>query len=265
MQKEFSYLLPKVNELCYNVGKWILEARQNFSTQDIEVKTKNSLVSYVDRTAEEKLIESLQKMLPEAGFLAEEGTVIKNNPELQWIIDPLDGTTNFIHNLPVYAVSIGLEHEGKVVLGVVYDIPRDDLYYAVKGQGAYCNKNPIHVSSTTRIEEALIATGFPYSAFSYVEQYLKVFKSFMLQSRGIRRLGSAALDLCYLAKGRFDGFFEYNLSPWDVAGGVIIIQEAGGIISTFEGDENYVHGRSITGACTEILHHKMLEILSLWD
>ncbi len=264
MQKDFSYLLPQVTELCHETGKWIAQARQTFSPQDIEVKEKNSLVSYVDRTAEEKLTETLYKLLPEAGFLAEEGTTIKNNAELQWIIDPLDGTTNFIHNLPVYAISIGLEYEGKTVLGVVYDIPHDEMYYAAQGKGAFCNREKIRVSATTEISDALIATGFPYSAFGYMKQYLKVFEPFMMQSRGIRRLGSAALDLCYLAKGRFQGFFEYNLSPWDVAGGVIIIQEAGGILSTFDGKENYVHGRSIVGACTHELHTKMLEILSLW-
>lgn len=264
MQKNFSSLLPQVAQLCYDVGKWIVQARYNFSKQDIEVKEKNSLVSYVDRTAEEKLIETLYKLLPEAGFLAEEGTTIKNNPELQWIIDPLDGTTNFIHDVPAYAISVGLEYEGKIVLGVVYDIPHDEIYTAAQGTGAFCNKEQIHVSVTTQISDALLATGFPYSAFSYMKNYLNVFEPFMMQSRGIRRLGSAALDLCYLAKGRFEGFFEYNLSPWDVAGGVVIIQEAGGILSTFDNTQNYVHGRSIVGACTRELHTKMLEILSLW-
>lgn len=264
MQKDFSYLLPQIIEVCHQTGKWIAQARRSFSVQDIEVKERNSLVSYVDRTAEEKLIETVHKLLPDAGFLAEEGTSIKHNPELQWIIDPLDGTTNFIHDVPMYAISIGLEYEGKIVLGVVYDIPHDEMYYAAQGKGAFCNKEQIKVSSTTQISDALIATGFPYSAFGYIKQYFNVFEPFMLQSRGIRRLGSAALDLCFLAKGRFEGFFEYNLSPWDVAGGVVIIQEAGGILSTFDGKENYVHGRSIVGACTPELHQKMMEILSLW-
>lgn len=264
MKKDFSYLLPQVIDLCKETGKWMTQARHNFSRQDVEIKEKNSLVSYVDRIAEEKIIETLHKLLPESGFLAEEGTLVKNNPELQWIIDPLDGTTNFIHDIPMYAISIGLEYEGKMVLGVVYDIPHDEMYSASAGNGAFCNKEKIRVSSTVQIHEALIATGFPYSAFNYMKQYLNVLEPFMLQSRGIRRLGSAALDLCYLAKGRFEGFFEYNLSPWDVSGGVVIIQEAGGILSTFEGEENYVHGRSIVGACTPSLHQKMLDILSLW-
>ncbi|MCS7075060.1 MAG: inositol monophosphatase [Bacteroidia bacterium] len=264
MAKDFSYLLARVIELCKNVGTWIAQTRPEFSKENIEIKEKNSLVSYVDRNAEEKLIDALHKILPEAGFLAEEGTFVKQNPELQWIIDPLDGTTNFIHDLPMYAISVGLECEGKIVLGVVYDIPHDEMYYAAQGKGAFCNQTQIHVSNTQLIEDALIATGFPYTAFGYMKQYLNVFEPFMRQSRGIRRLGSAALDLCYLAKGRFDGFFEYNLNPWDVAGGVIIIQEAGGILSTFNNQDNYVHGHSIVGACTSELHQKMLQILSLW-
>lgn len=264
MVRDFSHLLFNVVELCKDVGLWIAQTRPHFSKEDIEIKEKNSLVSYVNRNAEERLIEGLHKILPEAGFLAEEGTTSKNNPELQWIINTLDGTTNFIHDLPMYAISVGLEYEGKMVLGVVYDIPHDEMYYAAKGKGAFCNQMRIHVSHTKLIEDALIATGFPYTAFGYMKQYLNVFEPFMRQSRGIRRLGSAALDLCYLAKGRFDGFFEYNLSPWDVAGGVAIIQEAGGILSTFDNQDNYVHGRSIVGACTPELHQKMLEILSLW-
>lgn len=218
------------------------------SQTDIEVKALNSLVTYVDKTAEEFLVAQLKKILPEATFLTEENTIPTAKGEWQWIIDPLDGTTNFIHQVPVFGISVALLHNNEIVLGVVKEVNRNELFYASKGNGAYLNGNKISVSSAHKLSESLIATGFPYYDFDYLQAYLQTLSFLMTNTRGIRRLGSAAIDLCYTACGRFDAFFEYALSPWDVAGGAIILQEAGGIVSDFNGGNNWLHGKQIIAA-----------------
>lgn len=245
--------------MCENVcisakeaGKFIKTERINFQTEAVEVKSFNQLVSYVDKGAEEILVQALKNILPEAGFITEEKTIATEEKEFMWIIDPLDGTTNFIHNLPVYSVSIGLVNRGKVILGVVYEINHDEMFYAWSGGGAWMNGQRIGVKQNAELGKALLATGFPYYDFKIMDQYLDALKYFMKNTQGMRRMGSAAVDLAYTACGRFDGFFEYGLSPWDVAGGICIIQEAGGIISDFGGGEDYLFGKSIIGASTAI-------------
>jgi myo-inositol-1(or 4)-monophosphatase len=221
------------------------EERKSFDTTQIETKGLHDLVSYVDRTSERRIIAGLQEVLPESGFIAEEGTSTKRGERYNWIIDPLDGTTNFIQGVPVYAVSIGLLDGDELVLGVVYEVGREECFYAWKDGGAFLNGKPIHVSERDNIQDALLATGFPYSDFSRMEEYMEFLKWSMTNSRGVRRLGSAATDLAYVACGRFDAFWEYDLKPWDVAAGALIVKEAGGVVTDFSGGENYLFGKEI--------------------
>jgi myo-inositol-1(or 4)-monophosphatase len=230
--------------------------------QDIITKELNSLVTYVDKESEKILVKELHTLLPEAAFLTEENTIEQQEGEWQWIIDPLDGTTNFIHQVPVFAISVGLKHRDEMVLGVVYELNRNECFYAVKGGGAYLDGNKIFVSQTARLSDSLIATGFPYYDFHLLESYLQLFQKLMTSTRGIRRLGSAAIDLCFTACGRFDAYFEYSLSPWDVAAGALILQEAGGRVYDFNGGNNWLFGRQIVG-CTPGIEKELLELLKL--
>lgn len=202
---------------------------------DIITKSRNSLVSYVDQTAEEMLVRGLSQILPEAGFITEEGTVNQKTSEYTWIIDPLDGTTNFLQQIPVYSVSIGLTYRNQLVLGIVSDVEQHEMFYAWKGGGAWCNGHPIRVSERTQISDAVVATGFPYAASDVIPQLTKIFEYFLKNGKGIRRLGSAAIDLAYVACGRFDIYYETTLNPWDIAAGILLVEEAGGKVSDFEG------------------------------
>jgi len=204
--------------LCHEVGAFIRYEGQNFDRSKIEIKGHNDLVSYVDKTAEERLVAGLQKILPEAGFITEEGTADHEGQEQVWVIDPLDGTTNFTHSLPPFAVSVGLLRENAPVLGVVYEVGADEMFSAAQGQGALLNGKPIRVTEHTTLAEGLMATGFPYTDFDWIDKYMAVMQAFMGKTQGVRRFGSAATDLAYVACGRYEGFFEYNLNPWDVAG-----------------------------------------------
>ncbi len=215
---------------------------------DIETKALNSLVTYVDKEAEKILVNELQPIIPEATFLTEENTVIQSEGEWQWIVDPLDGTTNFIHQVPVFGISVGLKYRDDIVVGVVYELNRNELFYAARDKGAFLNGKRISVSQTTQLANSLIATGFPYYDFDLLDNYLNVFQELMTNTHGIRRLGSAAIDLCFTACGRFDAFFEYSLSPWDVAAGALILKEAGGEIHDFKGGNNWLYGRQILGS-----------------
>lgn len=212
---------------------------------DVEVKSLNSLVTYVDKEAEKILVNELKNCLPQATFITEENTIEQQQGEWQWIIDPLDGTTNFIHQVPVFCISVALKYRDEIVVGVVYELNRNELFYASKNKGAFLNGNKIQVSTTQSMSESLIATGFPYYDFDFIDTYLSFFKHLMTTTRGIRRLGSAAVDLCYIACGRFDAYFEYALSPWDVAAGALIVQEAGGVVADFKGENNWLFGREI--------------------
>ncbi|MCJ8163815.1 inositol monophosphatase [Pontibacter sp. E15-1] len=241
-------LSNNLNIIARKVGAYIKNEGSTFDRSRIEMKGFNDLVSYVDKQAEKQLVEALRQLLPEAGFITEEGTDTTRGDRYNWIIDPLDGTTNFTHTLPIYCVSVGLLDGDEVVVGVVYDPGRDECFSAFKGGGAFCNDTPIRVSDAPALKDSLIATGFPYYDFGLTQQYLQVLGSFMERSHGIRRLGSAALDLVYVAAGRFEGFFEYNLNAWDVAGGTIIVQEAGGRLSKFTADGDYVFGREIVAS-----------------
>ena len=242
---ELKKICLEVCKLAKKTGEFIRLERSKFNTGEIEVKGKNNFVSYVDKTAEEQLIAGLSRLLPEAGYIAEEGTSVKKGEHYNWIIDPLDGTTNFIHGLPCFSISIALMREQTIVLGVVYEINLDECFYAWENSPAYLNDQPIRVSSVKTLGSSLLATGFPYYDFGRMNEYLELFKYFMQNTHGLRRLGSAATDLAYVACGRFEGFYEYSLQPWDVAAGVFLVQQAGGKVCDFKGGSDYIFGKDL--------------------
>ena len=232
-------------EIIIRVGEFIRREKGKVTSGEIETKSLNSLVSYVDKTAEEHLVQELGKLLPEAVFLTEEETVKTQRGDLQWIIDPLDGTTNFLHSLPIFSVSVALQRYQETVMGIVYEINQHECFYAWKSGGAYLNGDLISVSDTPKLSDGLIATGFPYYDYDRVPGYLQILSEMMTRTRGVRRLGSAAVDLAYVACGRFDAFFEYSLNVWDVAAGAFIIEEAGGKVTDFRGGDDFLYGREI--------------------
>lgn len=238
----------QVQEIARQTGHFIREEGKKITREDIEFKGITSLVTYVDKTAEARIVEALKNLIPDSGFVAEEGTADSNNEKYTWIIDPLDGTTNFIHGIAPHSVSIGLKESDKLVLGVVYEVKLDEMFYAWKDSPAYLNGSEIRVSPNSKSEHALIATGFPYYDFERVDDYIAAMKHLMKNTRGLRRLGSAAVDLAYVAAGRFDAFYEHALHSWDVAAGAFIIQQAGGKVTDFNGGENWLFGGEIIAA-----------------
>lgn len=228
----------EVSNICKEAGGYIRQEYQVFSNQSIEEKGLHDLVSYVDKEAERLLVEKLQKLIPQSGFITEEDTNRETSSTYNWIIDPLDGTTNFIHKVPTFSVSVALIKGDELLIGVVYEINRDECFTAYKDGGAYLNGEKIQVSKTGKLSQSLLATGFPFRLFDNLDNYLEVLKSLMQQTRGIRRIGSAAVDLAYAACGRFDCFFEFNLNNYDIAAGVLIVQEAGGKLYDFNGNQD---------------------------
>ena len=264
-QEKLIKLLEETQDVAKKVGAFIRKERQNFDIGRIEHKGFNDLVSYVDKEAEKQIVESLQVILPEAGFITEEGTNTTLAEVYNWVIDPLDGTTNFIHGIPFFAVSIALMEKDELILGVVYEVNRHECFYAMKGGGAYCNDTRIVVSAIPTLSASLIATGFPYYNFNVMDRYLNSMKSLMQKTHGLRRMGSAAVDLCYVAAGRTEGFFEYNLNSYDVAAGALIVQEAGGKVTDFDGGNGFVFGRKIV-ASNRNIHPEFLAVLGeFWN
>jgi len=257
---DLDQLLEKTKTIAKEAGAFIRKERQSFKVEDIEHKGFNDLVSYVDKEAEKIIVEGLQKALPEAGFITEEGTNTTRQDVYNWIIDPLDGTTNFIHGLPIFSVSIALIKDEKLLIGVVYEVNLDECFWAISGGGAFCNGQPIRISSAPNLSHSLIATGFPYYDFDLISNYLAALQRLMQKSHGIRRLGSAAVDLAYVACGRVDAFFEYNLNSYDVAAGALIVMEAGGRVSDFDDGQNFVFGRQIL-ASNGMIHNELLKEL----
>lgn len=251
-------LCDQVVSLSKEVGAFIRKERKNTSI-DIETKSLNSLVTYVDKESERRIVEKLKSLLPQSGFIAEEGTSKEKGATYNWIVDPLDGTTNFIHNIPCFSVSIALMRDSEIVLGVVYEINMDECFYSF-GSGSFLNGQKIMVSDTKQLKDTLLATGFPYYDYERVDPYLQVLKKFMNDTRGLRRMGSAAVDLVYVACGRFDGFYEYSLNPWDVAAGAFIVEQAGGSVSDFKNQKNYLFGKEIVATNRQI-HSSMLSTI----
>jgi len=226
---------------------------------DVEFKGDVDLVTKVDRLSEEAIVAIIRDRYPDHQILAEEGTTQEGHSKYRWIIDPLDGTTNFAHSFPCFAVSIGLEAAGKMVAGVVYDPVRNECFTAIDGSGAYLNGNPIRVSNVVNLDRALLATGFPYDRRKHPDKYIALFRKFMMKAQEIRRPGSASIDLCYLASGRIDGFWECKLKPWDVAAAVVIVREAGGKLSDFNGNEYSIYGNE-TLASNGRIHDEMVKV-----
>ncbi|SOD81861.1 inositol monophosphatase family protein [Spirosoma fluviale] len=257
-------LAAVTREICTiatDAGAFLLQERSRFQRDAIEYKGLNNLVSYVDKETEKQLVEKLSKLLPEAGFITEEGTTGQEADQsaLNWIIDPLDGTANFIHDLPVFSVSIGLAQGNTPIAGVIYDPNRNECFSAWQGGGAFCNEKPIFVSPATQLGESLIATGFPYYTFDKMQPYLRILESLMQQTHGLRRMGSAAIDLAYVACGRFDAFYEYNLNSWDMAAGVLLVREAGGLVTDFEGGDAFLfRGDVIAGSG---VHPELIKVI----
>ncbi len=257
-------LLTELKGQVLQVGEFIRNERKGFNHAKSEIKGKNDLVSYVDRTAEARLVKKCRSLIPGSGFILEEGENVHTDSPFRWIIDPLDGTTNFVFGIPVYSISLALQFEGETVIGLVYEVNNDELFCAVKGCGASLNGKPMYVRDNQELGQALVATGFPFRKFGHVEAYLKLLEHFMRHTRGIRRLGSAAVDLAYVAAGRFDGYFESNLSPWDVAAGELLVREAGGSVTDYKGGEDYIFGKSIC-ASNGKLHAEFLDLIQLFN
>jgi myo-inositol-1(or 4)-monophosphatase len=246
---DLSVLTPQVADVAIQTGAFLRESQKNFNRNLVELKSLNALVSDVDRSAEKLIVTKLSHLLPEAGFLTEEGTVQQDTrKEYLWVIDPLDGTTNFVHGLPIFSVSIALLKDSVPVLGIVYEIGMDECFSAFENGGAILNGLPISVTSSTNLKESLLATGFPYYDFSKLEGFQNTLAHFYQYTRGIRRIGTAAVDLAYTACGRFDGYFEYGLSPWDVAAGIVLVREAGGRVTDFENKNIPIASDSIIAA-----------------
>ncbi len=241
-------LCTEVQNIAKQVGAFITGEQAKFSLDKVEVKGKSNFVSYVDKTSEEMIVKALSELLPESGFITEEGTAGSKDEVYKWIIDPLDGTTNFIHGVPPYAISIALIEGEEIVLGVVYEITHDECFYAWRGSKAYLNGQEIIVSIASTTKDSLIATGFPYYNFEKIEPYIDTMHYFMRNSHGLRRLGSAATDMAYVAAGRFEGFWEHGLHPWDVAAGTIIIRQAGGVVSDFKGGNGFLFNHELVAS-----------------
>lgn len=253
-------LCDQVCSVAKSAGDFIRSESKKFSPSDVELKGRNNLVSYVDKKSEEMIVSALDKLLPGSGFITEEDTVGASQKEITWIIDPLDGTTNFVHKLPCYCISIGMLKDGKLSLGVIYELNLDEMFYGYRGGKAMLNRKSIKVSSTKTVADSLIATGFPYTDYSKMEPYIKIFQHLMLSSRGLRRMGSAAVDLAYVACGRFDSFYEYGLNAWDVAAGAFLVDLAGGKNSDFSGGDNFLFGKEIITS-NGFTHDEMLEAI----
>jgi myo-inositol-1(or 4)-monophosphatase len=232
-------------EVVKSAAAYIREQHGKRAGLEIEEKGRQNFVTEVDKHSEQILVEGLSSLMPEAGFIAEEGTSSKRGEHYNWVIDPLDGTTNFIHGVFPFAISVALAEDEVVVAGIVYEFGLDEYFYTWKGGGAWLNGSPVRVSEVPRVDQALIATGFPYTNFKFLEQFMHSMDHFMKNSHGLRRLGSAATDMAYVACGRYDGFYEYGLHPWDMAAGILLVREAGGEVSDFAGLPDPLYGEHI--------------------
>lgn len=254
-------LLKVAERAARKAGAYLLEHWGKIKPEQIDEKGQNDFVTFVDKNAEQLIIDEIHATFPEQAILAEErGEEGKPSP-VRWIIDPLDGTKNYIRSLPYFCVSIGVEREGEIVAGVVYDPLHKELFKALKNQGAFLNEQKIQVTPNKNFRGAILCTGFPHRSKTSLPQYLKAFEEMFIQSSGMRRMGSAALDLCYTACGRFHGFWELGLNAWDIAAASLILREAGGALSDFRGNPHVLDSGSVIAA-NPALHSRMLEIIS---
>ena len=258
---DLKYICSEIEKAAREAAGFILNESQGFDINRTEKKGLNDFVSYVDKGSEKMLVEKLSKLLPEAGFITEEGTSEKVGLKYCWVIDPLDGTTNFIHGFHPYAISIGLMEYDEVIAGVVYEVSGNETFIAWKNGGAWLNGLRIGVSKAPKLSDSLVATGFPYSDFHRIDAYMDCLTHLCKHTHGIRRLGSAAIDLAYVACGRFEVFFEYGLHHWDIAAGMLIVREAGGRVSDFSGNEKNLKGEEFLASNSNVFS-EILEIVS---
>lgn len=260
--------MPELEKICNEMEEaaaltadFILMESKRYDKRLTEEKGLNDFVSYVDKGSEKMLVEKLGKILPEAGFLAEEGTSTRKGLKYTWVIDPLDGTTNFLHSVHPFAISIALMEYDEIVAGVVYEVSGNEVFTAWKNGGARLNGNLIRCSSSSSLADSLVATGFPYSDFGRLEKFMHSLTHFCKTTHGIRRFGSASIDLAYVACGMFDAFYEYGLHPWDVAAGILLVREAGGMASDFSGNMKNLTGDEIL-ASNNLVFSEFLENVS---
>lgn len=252
-------LLADTLKVIRHTSDFIKSQVEQVSSDDIEEKEMNSLVSYVDKEAENLLVNGLGELIPNCGFITEEDTIDQQGKEYTWIIDPLDGTTNFLNQVPHFAISVALQKNNETILGVVKEVNSGEEWTAIKGQGAFLNDRKIEVSQKP-FHEILVATGFPYSNDHDYEAYFQILKHWLTHTRGVRRFGSAALDLCYVACGRYGAYYEATLNAWDIAAGALIVEEAGGKVSDFSNGNNYLFGGEILAASPEVFNN-VLDII----
>lgn len=245
-------ICKQVCEITIEAGIFVKDNINEISEKNIDKKGVHDFVTYVDKTTEKFLVDKLRPLVSGAGFIVEEKTVDIIGEKYNWVIDPLDGTTNYIHGLAPYAVSVALMQKNEILIGVVYEIDKEECFYTWKDGASYLNGKEIKVSDITSVNNSLIATGFPYYDYKRIKPFLSTLEYFMNNSHGIRRLGSAATDLAYVACGRFEGFYEYSLSPWDVAAGALIVKNAGGKLCDFSGGEDFVFGKEMIASNKEI-------------
>ena len=245
-------MLSTAVKAARKAGSIILRAAEDIDQLTIKNKSFNDFVSEVDLASEEAIIEILKAAYPTHGFLGEESGSSSSSSDFIWIIDPLDGTTNFLHKFPQYCISIALMHKGEITQAVIYDPNRNDLFTATKGSGAYLNDKRIRASNKAKLGDSIIGTGFPFRDFTHLPCYLKMFEEMVRSTSGIRRPGSAALDLAYVAAGWFDGFWEIGLSKWDIAAGALIVKEAGGIVSDFNQKQAWLKTGNIIASNAKI-------------
>jgi myo-inositol-1(or 4)-monophosphatase len=253
----------QVISLCLKNAEYIKQQLELLKAKDIELKDEHNFVTYVDRKSEEMLVEELSRLVPGSGFIAEEGKYGPEGADLKWVIDPLDGTTNFIHGVPIFSISVALMQDDRIILGVVHEINRSESFYSWQGGKAYLNGKEIRVSPASRLHDSLLVTGFPYKRDDILDRYVDLFKGFIKKTQDLRRLGSAAADLAYVASGRFEGFYEIGLSPWDVAAGSFLVKQAGGQVTDFKGGDDYIFGKSLVSS-NGLVHDEMLELVWLY-
>lgn len=233
---DYKELLIKAEKIVIETSHYIKQESLKFDTNNVEVKGLHDFVSYVDKNSEKRLVAQLKNLFPEAGFITEEGTATEKSDDYNWVIDPLDGTTNFIHGLKPFAISVALVFHDEPVIGIVDDVSSDEIFTALQDGGAWLNNKRIQVSKADKLSDSLIGTGLPYYDFDRLNDYMRCLSFLCENTHGVRRIGTAAIDLAYVACGRFDAFFEYGLKPWDITAGKLLVKESGGLVSDFSGE-----------------------------
>lgn len=250
-----SAILNIAIQAAYNAGTIIQQESRNLERMNVQRKGLNDFVSDVDKLAEQEIIRTILKAYPNHNIMGEENGSIDNGSDFTWIIDPLDGTTNYLHGHPQYAVSIALKQEDKIICGAIFDPNRNDIYTAELGKGAKLNDSRIRVSKNSSFADSLLATGFPTYDMSFLDRYMTIFKEMIKSTSGQRRGGSAALDLAYVAAGLVDGYWEFNLKPWDIAAGMLLVKEAGGLVCDFDGEQGMLESGNIIASNPKLVSH----------